>query len=73
MSGHEKIIALQPIINNSLWLFHIARKDCSLYNKTENTWVLENKRFTSRVEHLNKTFTIIFISYIPTLSGLFVI
>ena len=32
MSGHEKIIALQPIINNSLWIFHIARKDCGLYN-----------------------------------------
>ena len=49
MSGHQKIIALQPIINNSLWIFHIAKKDCSLYNK---------------VEHLNMTFyTIIFISY----------
>ena len=33
MSGHEKIIALQPIINHSLWIFYIARKDCSLYNK----------------------------------------
>ena len=28
MSGHQKIIALQPIINHSLWVFYIARKDC---------------------------------------------
>ena len=47
MSGHQKIIALQPIINHSLWVFHIPRKDCSLYNQQiENTWALENTRFT---------------------------
>ena len=40
----------------------IGRKDCTLY-KTENTWVLENTRFTSPVEHLNMAFTMIFISY----------
>ena len=33
MSGHQKIIALQTVINNSLWIFDIDRKDCSLYNK----------------------------------------
>ena len=26
MSGHEKIIALQPIINHSLWISYIARR-----------------------------------------------
>ena len=30
MSGNQKIITLQPIINHSLWVFYIARKDCSL-------------------------------------------
>ena len=30
MSGHKKIITLQPVISQ---LFYIARKDCSLYNK----------------------------------------
>ena len=57
MSGHKKIITLQPIINHSLQIFYIARKDCSLY-QAENTWVLENTRFTSRVEHLNMTFNL---------------
>ena len=33
MTGHEKIIDLQPIINHSLWIFYIARKDYSLHNK----------------------------------------
>ena len=31
MSGHEKIITLQPIINHS-WIF-ILLEDCNLYNK----------------------------------------
>ena len=57
MSGHKKIITLQPIINHSLQILYIARKGCSLY-QTENTWVLENTRFTSRVEHLNMTFNL---------------
>ena len=26
-------------------------KDCPLYNKQKNTWVLGNTRFISRVEH----------------------
>jgi hypothetical protein len=29
----------------------IAFKDCPLYNKQKNTWVLGNTRFISRVEH----------------------
>ena len=33
MTGHQKIIALQPIINHSLGVFYIARNDCSLYNQ----------------------------------------
>ena len=49
--SHVKIIAFQTIIIHCLWIFHIARKDCSLYNKQQdNTCVLGNTRFTSRVE-----------------------
>ena len=33
MPGHQKIIALHPTMNHSLWIIYIARKDCSLYNK----------------------------------------
>ena len=39
--SHVKIIAFQ------LSLF----KDCPLYNKQKNTWVVGNTRFISRVEH----------------------
>ena len=58
MSGHQKIIALQIVINNSLWIFHIARIDCSLYNKQKIHGCLKIPDLaTSRVEHLNMTFT----------------
>jgi hypothetical protein len=39
--SHVKIIAFQ------LSLF----KDCPLYNKQKNTWVVGNTRFISRGEH----------------------
>ena len=59
MSGHEKIIALQPIINHSLWIFHTARKDYSLYYLYKIHGCLKiSTRFTSRVEHLNMTFNL---------------
>ena len=31
--SHVKIIVFQTIIMHCLWIFYIARKDCSLYNK----------------------------------------
>ena len=40
--SHVKIIAFQTIIIHCLWIFYIARKDCSLYNKQNNTRVLGN-------------------------------
>ena len=49
--SHVKIIAFQTIIIHCLWIFYIARKDCSLYNKQNNTCVLGNTRFISRVKH----------------------
>ena len=49
--SHVKIIAFQTIIIHCLWIFYIARKDCSLYNKQDNTCVLGNTRFISRVKH----------------------
>ena len=39
--SHVKIIAFQTIIIHCLWIFYIARKDCSLYNKQNNTGVLD--------------------------------
>ena len=39
--SHEKIIAFHTIIIRCLWVFYIARKDYSLYNKQNNTCVLE--------------------------------
>ena len=49
--SHVKIIGFQAIINHSFWIFCIGRKECSLYNKQKNTWVLGNTRCISRVEH----------------------
>ena len=49
--SHVKIIAFQTIIIHCLWIFYIARKDCSLYNKQNNTCVFGNTRFISRVKH----------------------
>ena len=49
--SHVKIIAFQTIIIHCLWIFYIARKDYSLYNKQNNTCVLGNTRFISRVKH----------------------
>ena len=49
--SHVKIIAFQTIIIHCLWIIYIARKDCSLYNKQNNTCVLGNTRFISRVKH----------------------
>ena len=34
-----------------LWIFYIARKDCILYDKQNNTYVLGNAWFISRVKH----------------------
>ena len=48
--SHVKIIAFQTIIIHCLRIFYIARKDCSLYNKQNNTCVLGNTRFISRVK-----------------------
>ena len=45
--SHEKIITFQTIIIHCLWIFYIARINCSLYNKQNNTCVLENTRFIS--------------------------
>ena len=42
--SHVKIIAFQTVINHCLWIFYNARKDCSLYNKQNNTRVLGNTR-----------------------------
>ena len=70
MSGHQKFIALQPIINHSLWVFYIARKDCSLYNQQRIHACLKIQIYsTSHVEHLNMTFVqyidiyIVFLHY----------
>ena len=50
--SHVKIIVFQTIIIHCLWIFYIARKDCSLiYNTQNNTCVLGNTRFISRVKH----------------------
>ena len=49
--SHVKIIAFQTIIIHCLWIFYIARKDCILYNKQNNTCVLGNTRSISRVKH----------------------
>ena len=49
--SHVKIIAFQTIIIHCLWIFYIARKDCSLYNKQNNTCVFGNTRFIPRVKH----------------------
>ena len=49
--SHVKIIVFQTIIIHCLWIFYIARKHCSLYNKQNNTCVLGNTRFISRVKH----------------------
>ena len=49
--SHVKIIAFQTIIIHCLWIFYIARKDCSLYNEQNNTCVLGNTRFISPVKH----------------------
>ena len=46
-----KIIAFQTIIIHCLWIIYIARKDCSLYDKQNNTCVLGSTRFISRVKH----------------------
>ena len=40
--SHVKIIAFQTIIIHCLWIFYIARKDCSSYNKQNNTCLLRN-------------------------------
>ena len=48
--SHVKIIAFQTIIIHCLWIFYIARKYCSLYNKQNYTCVLGNTRFISSVE-----------------------
>jgi hypothetical protein len=46
--SHVKIIAFQlSLFCKKLSLF----KDCPLYNKQKNIWVLGNTRFISRVEH----------------------
>ena len=45
-----KIIAFHTTIMK-FWIFYIARKDCSLYNKQKNTWMFGNTRFTSLVKH----------------------
>ena len=45
--SHEKIITFQTIIVHCLWIFYTARINCSLYNKQNNTCVLENTRFIS--------------------------
>ena len=47
---HVKI-TFQTIVIHCLWIFYIARKDCSLYNEHNNTCVLGNTRFISRVKH----------------------
>ena len=57
-------------MNHSLWIFYIARKTV-VYILIENTRVLENTSFTSRVEHLNMTFTLIFIQLICTNTNCF--
>ena len=49
--SHVKIIAFQTIIIHCLWIFYIARKDCSLYNKQNNTCVVGITSFTSCVKH----------------------
>ena len=49
--SHVKIIAFQTIIIHWLWIFYTARKDYTLYNKQNNTCVLGNTRFISRVKH----------------------
>ena len=46
-----KIIAFQTITNHSFWTFYIGGKRVVLHNKQENTWMLGNTRFISRVEH----------------------
>ena len=51
--SHVKVIVFQTIINQSFWIFYIGRKNCSLYNKQKNRWVLGNTRFISRVEHIS--------------------
>ena len=49
--SYVKIIAFQTIIIHCLWIFYIARNDCSLYNKQNNTYVVGNTRIISRVKH----------------------
>ena len=48
--SHVKIIAFQTIINHSLCIFYVGRKDDSFYNKQKNTRVLGNTRFISRIK-----------------------
>ena len=44
-----KIIASPTIIIHCVWIFYIARKNCGLYDKQNNTCVLGNTRFIARV------------------------
>jgi hypothetical protein len=46
--SHVKIIAFQLSLFCKNYRFS---KDCPLYNKQNNTWVLGNTIFISRVEH----------------------
>jgi N-acetylneuraminic acid mutarotase len=46
--SHVKIIAFQLSLFCKNYRFS---KDCPLYNKQKNTWVVGNTRFISRVEH----------------------
>ena len=49
--SHVKIIAFQTITSHSFWTFYIGGKLVVYNNKQENTWVLGNTRFISRVEY----------------------
>ena len=49
--SHAKIVAFQAIIIHCLLIFYSVRKGCSLYNEQNNTYVLGNARFISRVKH----------------------
>ena len=53
--SHVKIIAFQTIIIHCLWIFYIARKDRSLYNKQNNTCVFGNTRFISRINMISRS------------------
>ena len=56
--SHVKIIAFQTIIASGYYI--IGRKDCRLYNRQKNTWVLGNTTFISHIEHnISHLFTVL--------------